>query len=114
MKPIPEHLKRHLGAYGPYICDGWCGEPIGWGYPVISHLGDDLWQEIQNYGELQCVPDPYRQSWYLIIKQLSRAEAEKKYGPITNEEWGPRGGWKSVTFGKKKFMSRTFKSERVK
>ena len=32
--------------------------------------------------------------------------AIKKYGKITNEELGPRGGFRSVTFGDKKFISR--------
>jgi hypothetical protein len=113
LTPIPEKFKPYLGAYGGHLCDGFCGEVIGWGHPVLAHLGEDLWREIQSYGSMECVTDEHLQSkWYLIVKRMTREDAIEKYGPVTDEEWGPRGGWKSVTFGKKKFMSRSFKSER--
>lgn len=45
----------------------------------------------------------------LIDKFLTRDEAIKKYGEITDEEYGTRGGWKSVTFGETKFNHKLLK-----
>jgi hypothetical protein len=97
----PKGYEEYLGSYGPQLYDGTSGEITSWGFKIIKHLGEDKFDELRNFGSLECSYP----SWYLIVKTLTRAEAIEKYGPITNEEFGPRGGWKSVTFGKKTFSS---------
>ena len=99
---IPNELKKYLGNYGEQIFDAWCGEPIGWGYEIVKHCSDDIWEELKNYGDLECCYP----TWFLITHKLTREEAENKYGGITDEEFGVRGGWKSITFRDKKFCSK--------
>jgi hypothetical protein len=41
-----------------------------------------------------------------VTERLTPAEAIRKYGPITELELGPQGGFKTVTYGTTKFMSR--------
>jgi hypothetical protein len=98
----PVGYEDDLGEYGPQLYDGWCGEPISWGFQIINHLGDERFSNLHKYGALECCYP----NWYLITKKLNREEAIEKYGKVTNEEFGPRGGWKSVTFGDKKFCSK--------
>ena len=104
---IPEDLKKYLGSYGEQLFDGWSGEPVCWGYPIVSRAGKENWKRLGQLGELMCSYP----NWYLITKKLTREEAIEKYGAITDEEFGPRGGWKSVTFGDKKFSSKFLKEE---
>ena len=63
----------------PILYDSWCGEPI-----QFIHYEDEK----------------------LIVTNLTREEAIEKYGLVTNEDFGPKGGWKSVTFGTTKFISK--------
>jgi len=49
----------------------------------------------------------------VIIKTLTRQKAIEKYGVITEEIFGARGGWKSVTFGQKKFLSTYLRPEKT-
>jgi hypothetical protein len=74
---------------GEVLFDGWCGEPIAWarvGEPVIGH-------ERTEHGRVA------------VTEYLTPAEAVRKYGPITEVVLGPKGGFESVTYGAKKFMS---------
>lgn len=102
----PKGFEEYLGEYGPQLYDGWSGECIAWGFHVLQKLGDEKWAELSKYGAMECAHGTYSSDWYLITKELTRAQAIKKYGKITDEEFGPRCGWKSVTFGDKKFGSR--------
>ncbi|MFI6958218.1 hypothetical protein ACIBJI_32710 [Nocardia sp. NPDC050408] len=75
---------------GGVLYDGWCGEPVAWarvGEPVIE-------QEWTEHGYLA------------ITGRLSPTEAVRKYGPITEVELGRNGGFRSVTYGDKKFICR--------
>jgi len=47
--------------------------------------------------------------WVLIIKKLQPEEAIEKYGQVNCQEFGPQGGWKSVTYGSKKFVFASLK-----
>lgn len=101
----PTGFEGDLGSYGIAFYDGNCGEPIAWGFKIIRRLGDERFNELRKFGPLECIyPD-----WYLVTKTLSREEAIKKYGDIKEEVFGPKGGWKSVTFGEKKFVSKLLK-----
>ena len=104
---IPEKFKSYLGEFGPQLFDSGCGEPVAWGYPIIKHLGEPLWAELGQHGRLEYgSPGKLNGTWVLVTKTLTREEAISKYGPVTNEERGPRGGFRSVTFGTKIFFSR--------
>ncbi|MET9489976.1 hypothetical protein [Nocardia sp. NPDC006630] len=75
---------------GGVLYDSYCGEPVAWarfGEPVIGHE----WTE---HGQVA------------ITGRLSPAEAIRKYGPITEVVLGRNGGFKSVTYGAKKFFCR--------
>jgi hypothetical protein len=107
---IPSELQAYLNAYGVQARDGFCGEPVFWGYEINRRCEEDVWSQLSRLGPLECIDrDPSNTRWALVTKYLTREEAEKQYGPITNEEFGPRGGWRSVTFGNKKFMSKALR-----
>lgn len=101
----PKGFESELAEFAPVIFDGFSGEPIGWGFRIITHLGEQRFNELRKFGELECIYP----TWYLVTKKLSREEAIGKYGEITEEVFGPRGGWKSVTFGTKRFISNYLK-----
>ena len=101
----PLGYETELGPYGPCIFDGWCGETIAWGFRIVSRLGDDRFNALMGHGSVECVGG----DWFLIVRKLTRSEAAGKLGDVTDEEFGPRGGWKSVTFGETKFISRQMK-----
>lgn len=104
-KTKPKGYESDLGEYGSQLYDGVCGEPTMWGFRIITRLGDERFHALHEFGDLECVyPD-----WFLITKKLTREEAINKYGEIADEEFGPRGGWKSVTFGDKRFISKILK-----
>lgn len=104
---LPPHIAAFMGPHGS-LNDSLSGEPVGWGWPVIGRMGEELWNEAQGYGQM--VYD--HGQWFLIHRTLTREEAIKKYGPITNEEYGPRGGWKSVTFGSTLFKHKCLKPQK--
>jgi hypothetical protein len=99
---IPNKYKEYLGNHSKCIFDSDCGECVGWGYKVIKHCGDEIWRELQDYGEMNCIYP----TWYLIVKKLSFDDAIKKYGEVNNLVVGPRGGFKSVNFGGKQFCQK--------
>jgi|SRR3972149_7120566 len=104
----PKGYEYCLGEYGPQLFDALCGEPVMWGFEITRRVGDEVWKELSGLGYLECSYP----NWYLITKKLTREEAIEKYGKITNEKFGPKGGWKSVMFGKKEFCSKVLKTSR--
>lgn len=105
----PKGYESMLSDYQVVAVDAFCGEPVAWGFKIIAHLGEELFENLRQYGSLKCID---MGKWVLVVKSLTRAEAEEKYGPVTEEIFGPRGGWKSVTFGEKKFSSEYLRPER--
>jgi hypothetical protein len=101
---MPADLRFFFGAFGSQLYDSYCGEPVAWGYSVLSRLGDDKWSQASEYGTLEYSPGT--DGWFLITKVLTSDEARAQYGEITNLELGPRGGFKSVTYGSTKFGSK--------
>ena len=100
--PLPPSLKEHFGDYAAWVVDGWCGETIGWGYKPLHYMGESLWDEAKKHGDWHC----FKQGdWVLIIRWLTPEEAEKQYGKISHIETGPQGGFKSVAYGEKTFVS---------
>jgi hypothetical protein len=101
---MPADLRRFFGGYGPQFHDGYCGEPIAWGYKVIARMDEERWSKGSEYGRLECGHETG--DWFLITKVLTPDEARAQYGEVTNLELGPRGGFRSVTYGSKKFGSK--------
>ena len=102
----PEGYENSLGLYGPQIFDSFCGEPIGWGFKILERLGDDKFNKLRTFGSLECIYP----SWFLITKHLTREDAIEKYGSITAEERGPRGGFRSDTYGTKRFANKLLRA----
>lgn len=112
----PKGYENDLREYAACFFDGICGEPVGWGFKLVRYLGEDRFHGLEHTPEypnvrLEC-GHGYPSNWYLIAKHLTREEAIQKYGKVTEEIFGPRGGWKSVTFGDKKFGSDCVAPER--
>lgn len=106
----PPGYESDLSDFGPCVLDAYCGESVGWGFKIQRRLERDRLEVLRAYGSLECCYSEHLQpQWYLVTHWLSRDEAQRKYGDITHETFGPRGGWKSVTFGTKTFMSHHFK-----
>jgi hypothetical protein len=101
---MPADLRIFFGGYGPQFHDGYYGEPIAWGYEVLARMSEDRWAKASEYGRLECVHETG--DWYLITKILTPEEACAQYGGVTDLELGPRGGFRSVTYGSKKFGSK--------
>ena len=111
-----EKLIKHdvdLSKYKDYISseeeavayDSDCGEPIKWGYKIINRMPEDLFNSLYNikWGKLECIEWGH---WAIVTKNLEYEEAVEKYGKVTNEEFGPRGGFRSITFGTTCFVNR--------
>jgi hypothetical protein len=101
---MPSELRIAFGNYAPCIFDSACGEPVGWGFKLLRELSRERWSEAQHYGEL--VFGGAIGSWVLVTKWLTPAEAIEKYGDVTDIERGPRGGFRSVVYGDKRFLSK--------
>lgn len=99
----PEGYEAELSEYRIVLHDGCCGEPIGWGFLIRRHLGEDRFNALGEYGDLECITAG---SWCLVVRWLTPEEAVAQYGKVTAVERGPRGGFKSITYGAKRFLSR--------
>lgn len=102
----PSNYEDYLSPFQACLFDGYCGEPVAWGFKIVHRMNDEQFSELHSHGKVVCGGLGH---WYLILKELTRAEAEEKYGAVTDEVFGVRGGWKRVTFGTTTFMSRQFK-----
>ena len=104
---IPEGYESDLAPYGAVLYDGWCGEPIAWGFEIRHRLGEERFNALAQHGQLECIDGfSVNTRWAVITKWLTPDEARAKYGQITDLALGPRGGFKSVTYGDKKFLSK--------
>lgn len=99
----PEGYEDALGSYGPVLFDGYCGEPVGWGFPIKRWLSEETFRGLGAYGRLECLRPG---EWVLVVRWLTEEEAVQKYGSVTKTEVGPRGGFRSITYGDKKFVHR--------
>jgi hypothetical protein len=101
----PPGYESCLSEFKPCLFDSYCGEPVSWGFEITQYLGTDRFKALSGFGSLECSYP----TWFLIVKTLTRAEAIEKFGPVTAEEYGPRGGWRSVMFGNKRFLSKNLR-----
>lgn len=98
----PKGLEENFSEYGEILFDSYSGETTAWGFKVIKRMGEVEFAEARQHGTMEYVyPD-----WYLVKKRLTKEEAERKYGEMTEIVRGPRGGFKSVTFGKTRFKTK--------
>lgn len=101
MQPPTEFIEC-LGPYEAVGYDSACGEPIAWGFYLRRRLSDAQWDALNEYGSLEC----FGSSWALVVKRLTHAEAIEKYGEVSACPTGPRGGWRSITYGTRQFLSK--------
>jgi hypothetical protein len=99
----PAEYADVLGDYGPVILDSGCGEPIAWGFSIVRRVGQERWDGLSKYGALECIRAG---EWCLVTKWLTSNYAMKLYGSPNSEERGPRGGFRSIKYGDKLFVSR--------
>jgi hypothetical protein len=100
---MPPDLRRMFGDYGPQFFDSASNEPTGWGHKLLAYLGDRV-KEAGDYGDLEY--GRQTDQYFLITRWLTPSEARAKYGEATNLEVGPRGGFKSVTYGSTEFLAK--------
>jgi hypothetical protein len=101
----PAGFEEDLGPYEPVMFGDDGSEPFAWGHRLLTRLGPDRWAALGEQGRLQCFGSILSPRWFLITRLLSPAEAAEKWGP-PSVELGPRGGFRSVSYGGKKFSSR--------
>jgi len=106
----PEGYDDALSDYKACLFDSWCGKPVAWGFEILKRISDKRFAALGDYGSLECSYP----TWFLIVRRLTRVEAVTLYGPVSAEGFGPRGGWKSVTFGTTKFISRSLREPRLR
>jgi len=93
------NIQDYLSKEQYDLVDSWCGKPVATVRYVIN-MPSELFN--QNRSKMVCVTVGM---WAYVDKLVTREECIELYGPITEEVYGPRGGWKSVTFGSTKFIS---------
>lgn len=104
--PKPAGYEHMLSDYRVVISDSGCGEPIAWGWHIVQTLGETAFKLLQRDYDVQCLK---KGVWVVVSKWLTVDEATQKYGPCTGVTRGPRGGFKTISYGQK-----TFKSSRMK
>lgn len=100
----PKGFENNLSEYDIVLYDSYSGKPVAWGFRIFGNVD---FKELRKHGTIESTYP----KWVLITKYLTRKEAIQIYGEITAEEFGPRGGWKSVTFGITKFGSKILKPQ---
>jgi hypothetical protein len=113
MENLPQKFEPYLDVNECAIVDHVAGVPVAHGRKIIAKMGEDLFEELKQYGKLEYIlpKEGKLGEWYFLSRQLSRSEAAEQFGECTSEVFGPRGGWKSVTFGVTTFGSKLLKAE---
>lgn len=109
-KEVPPGYGADLSNFQPVLFDGWCGEPVGWGFKILKHLTPDRFGGLGKFEDVECLRPGV---WVLVTRWLRPAEAEEKYGPVTNVDRGPRGGFRSITYGDKTFCNKIAAGEKT-
>ncbi len=124
--PRPKALTDFLSPnFETLVYDKGCRQPIGWGWKLTKKLktedGTDLMvaarpvvEALKEVGDIEFLhtsDDEGNNEYGLIVRWLTAAEAEAKYGPRGAIEWGPKGGFKQVTYGASAFNHAKMKPE---
>jgi len=103
VKITDEVIKQYgLSEFQSILKDRSSEEDVAWGHILLNPLGEDKFNELRQYGELVFIE---KGKWGLALKKLTKTEVIEKYGPLTSEELGPRGGFKSAIYGATKFRT---------
>ncbi len=94
----PQGYESDLSGYRPVVFNG--DQPIAWGFTLIKTLSDERFEALRS--KMTFADD----QWHVVAVKLTPAMAAEKYGPQTALDIGPRGGFRSVTFGTTVFYSR--------
>ena len=94
-------IENYLSGEVYEMKDPHSGKPIAYFKTQVERMPE----EVFNKNRHNMVYSNTNNTWLYLVKKVTREECIELYGPITNEEYGIRGGWKSVTFGKTKFVS---------
>jgi hypothetical protein len=94
------NIKDYLSEKTYELLDGYSGKPIAHFRIQTSRIPEGVFNENRH----KMYFSQSNQTWVYIDRKVTREECIELYGPITEEEYGPRGGWKSVTFGTTKFI----------
>lgn len=92
-------IETYLSKEVYEMFDSHSGKPIAYFRIQKTRIPEELFSK--NYSRMMYSNS--NNSWVYLVRKVTREECIELYGPITNEEFGPRGGWKSVTFGTNKF-----------
>jgi hypothetical protein len=106
----PAGYEDALGEYETLYWDSTCREPIMWGWKIVKQLDEARFAELKTVANVECVgvgpSSPKGGLWVVVDQWLTAEEAVERYGAVTNISSGPRGGWKSTTYGSTTFTSR--------
>ena len=105
----PQGYEEDLSDYGIVAFDGFNRLPIAWGFKILNRLGDSKFEALKSFGDVVC----FYPEWALVINYFTTEMAVKIFGDKTNIDRGSRGGFKSITFGEMKFISKHFKNEKM-
>jgi hypothetical protein len=99
-----DRFKGYLGFYGVVGIDGCCGKPLAYGFPIIRKMEPDFFE----YTRQCCAEMIYLgyNNWCAATVVIKPKEAELLYGKVSQITVGPRGGFKTVTYGNTKFISK--------
>lgn len=97
------NIQDYLSTQSYDLIDSWSGKPVGI-YRHLNNIPTELFNEYRH--KMICLN---MGQWVYLEKVVTREECIELYGPITEEVFGTRGGWKSVTFGSTKFISKYLK-----
>jgi hypothetical protein len=105
---IPEGFEDCLSEHKACIVDSLSNQTVGWGFELTEKIGEERFEALKQFGELTCrFPQ-----WYLITRWLTREEAVEQFGAVTNVTYGPRNGFKSVTYGDTMFKTKQLEPPR--
>lgn len=94
------NINDYLSERTYELCDGFSGKPIAYYKRHYRMIPEELFNQNRDKMYFYRAYD----TWIYIDRKVTREECIELYGPITEEVYGPRGGWKSVTFGSTKFI----------
>lgn len=103
----PEGFSEMLSPmYGTVVFDKGCREPIGWGFRITRELNDEEAEAMKKHGDIDWIGDG---EYALVVRWITPAEAEAKYGKPHDLKFGPRGGFNQIFYGDKAFNHRKMK-----
>lgn len=106
MKPVG--FEDILAEEEVCLVDSSCRMPVYWGYKLMQQIGEERFNALKQVAKVKFAPgQKYPEgTWFVVSKVLGYEDALVLYGSVTATEYGPRGGFRSITFGETKFVSK--------